>query len=146
LLHAVSRFSTFPKETTMATSSIQGADQAPARPAGHDNDTLGPSDSSDSASDVLNAPQNRTTDSPLSSSTDAAGTGERSSAAPDAARDGRDIQPDRVSRPDRPQRGDRTGETESLGPDEGVDPDLLIDADDDGNPAGAQDRDEPGQP
>jgi hypothetical protein len=93
----------------MGTSSILGAGRAPTQAAGRDTDALGPSDSSDSGSDIqgepsldtrsdreeiLSAPHSR-----HPGDTDAAGTGERGSALPDErVRDGDDISPDRIGR------------------------------------------------
>ena len=91
----------------MGTSSILGANRAPSQATGRDTDALGPSDSSDSGSDIQNEPgldaqSDREeilsaphTDHP--GDTDAGGTGERSSALPDErVRDGDDIFPDRI--------------------------------------------------
>jgi len=91
----------------MATSSSQGGERVPARPAGTDVDALGPSDSSDSGSDVRHERRMPTApDTPDElgavtargdSTTDALGTGERASAAGDAeGRSGGDIVPDRT--------------------------------------------------
>jgi hypothetical protein len=90
----------------MSHSSILGGDRAPQQAPGRDADTLGPSDSSDSGSDVqgeramptdadnpgeLGAlPVNRHSDS------DARGTGERGSATGDDRDDGADILPDQL--------------------------------------------------
>jgi hypothetical protein len=75
----------------MAHSSIAGADIAPVQPSGRGSDLLGPSDSSDSGSDALGTNE-------LHGDSDAAGTGERGSAAGGDAREGGDILPDRVKR------------------------------------------------
>ena len=91
----------------MATSSSQGGEQVPALPNGKDVDTLGPSDSSDTGSDVRHERRMPTApDTPdelgavtacSDSTTDALGTGERASAAGDAeGRSGADIAPDRT--------------------------------------------------
>jgi hypothetical protein len=91
----------------MATSSIQGGDAAPTLPSGVDVESLGPSDSSDSGSDVRQQRRMATApDAPdelgalparRASTTDATGTGERASAAGDAEdRDGDDLLPDRA--------------------------------------------------
>jgi hypothetical protein len=88
----------------MPSSSIRGGARAPARPAGIDVDALGPSDSSDSGSDVqLQRRMPTAPDTPdelgalparRNSTTDASGTGERASAAGDAeGADGSDIAP-----------------------------------------------------
>lgn len=90
----------------MSNSSILGGSHAAEQADGKDIDLLGPSDSSDSGSDVQNEhamstePDNtgewgavlagRDTDS------DADGTGERASADGDAPIDGADIMPDRI--------------------------------------------------
>ena len=93
----------------MARSSIMGGDPAPTRPAGTDVDRLGPSDSSDSGSDVQGErPMATGPDNPAEwgavvaetgADSDAAGTGERASAAGDAGRDNADILPDRIVGP-----------------------------------------------
>lgn len=92
----------------MARSSIYGADRAPTEAPGRDVEALGPSDSSDSGSDVqgeldlappvdLDQPVFGTVQPGLESGSDAAGTGERGAALPDeAAEDGADIMPDDV--------------------------------------------------
>lgn len=91
----------------MATSSILGGTAAPQRPRGTGADLLGPSDSSDSGSDVqgertlaTDADDGGTGAMPaeLDSDTDARGTGERAAAAGTEPRDGDDILPDRVIR------------------------------------------------
>ncbi len=91
----------------MATSSTQGGEPVPARPSGTDVDALGPSDSSDSGSDVRHERRMPTApDTPDElgavtahgdSTSDALGTGERASAAGDAeGRAAADIVPDRT--------------------------------------------------
>ena len=89
----------------MARSSILGGTRAPAEPAGKDVDALGPSDSSDSGSDVqtdLNRSALPERDSegafPIEhgSTSDAAGTGERASADPAAPMTDADLLPDRT--------------------------------------------------
>lgn len=91
----------------MATSSILGADRAPSQAAGRDVEALGPSDSSDSGSDVqgeleLAPPTDLdatlgVAQTGLDSDSDAAGTGERGAAlADEQGREGADILPDRV--------------------------------------------------
>ncbi len=91
----------------MATSSILGGNAAPQRPRGTGSDLLGPSDSSDSGSDVqgeralaTDADDGGTGAIPveLDSDTDARGTGERGAAVGTEPRDGDDILPDRVVR------------------------------------------------
>jgi len=89
----------------MATSSILGGDRAPLNPSGRDTDALGPSDSSDSGSDVqgergfdaLDAGQIGGERADLRSDSDASGTGERGSAVNDTEIvEGADIAPDRI--------------------------------------------------
>jgi hypothetical protein len=91
----------------MATSSIRGGDRTPARPSGTEVDRLGPSDSSDSGSDVQMQRRMPTRPDTLDelgslpahrgSTSDAQGTGERASAPGDAEdRDGDDIVPDQT--------------------------------------------------
>jgi hypothetical protein len=92
----------------MASSSIQGGERTPARPSGSNVDALGPSDSSDSGSDVQH--EHRMPGSAdsrdefgsvpahVQSTSDAQGTGERASATGDAeATDGADIAPDALA-------------------------------------------------
>lgn len=103
----------------MAHSPLLGIDRAPPEPAGRDTDALGPSDSSDSGSDVagldtspggdpdepvdraLSGERSRPAgaDTASADATDAAGTGERRSAGLDAGRDGADIGIDRIVDP-----------------------------------------------
>lgn len=73
----------------MATSSLFGADDAPAQPSGRSSELLGPSDTSDSGSDVLGTDAAR-------ADSDAAGSGERGAVAGTDALDGADIGPDRI--------------------------------------------------
>lgn len=88
----------------MAQSSILGGQRAPAQARGKDADALGPSDSSDSGSDVQGERAHiagETGDAgalpaDLASDTDASGTGERGAAVGDDIDDGADILPDRV--------------------------------------------------
>jgi hypothetical protein len=89
----------------MATSSILGGDRAPSQPKGTGVDMLGPSDSSDSGSDVRTdlhrsaLPDEGSEGSlPIShdSSSDAEGTGELASSEPSVPRDNADILPERI--------------------------------------------------
>jgi hypothetical protein len=93
----------------MSQSSILGGERAPQQAPGRDAETLGPSDSSDSGSDIHGATRMKTepeegleaggaTPVVEDSDTDAAGTGERAEAVPEGARDGADIAPDRIAR------------------------------------------------
>lgn len=92
----------------MSQSSLLGAERAPQRPAGTGADLLGPSDTSDSGSDIQGATRLKTdaeegelggaTPVDLTSDSDAFGTGERAEAVPEGARDGADIGPDRIAR------------------------------------------------
>ena len=91
----------------MAHSSILGGERAPRQAAGRDTDALGPSDTSDSGSDIQgeigletpppDADRLGADHTIKSSDTDASGTGERASALPDElVRDGADISPDQL--------------------------------------------------
>lgn len=93
----------------MARSSILGADRAPRNAEGRDSDALGPSDSSDSGSDVAGATEIDAADemdnigqgvhAGRSGISDASGTGERGSAVlGDDVEEGADILPDRIRR------------------------------------------------
>jgi hypothetical protein len=94
----------------MATSSILGGERALTKPSGHDVDALGPSDSSDSGSDIQGEramstlPDNPSELGSLTSDgrsdTDSSGTGERASATGSDPREGADILPDRVASED----------------------------------------------
>lgn len=89
-------------------SSILGGERVAQRASGKDVDTLGPSDSSDSGSDVQGERAMSTgADLPDElgalpvrgdSDSDSAGTGERASATGADAPDGADIAPDRIRR------------------------------------------------
>ena len=92
----------------MSQSSILGGTRAPQQAEGRDDATLGPSDLSDSGSDILGATRLKT-DTPegemggatpidAESDTDSMGTGDRAEAVPEGARDGADIAPDRIAR------------------------------------------------
>ncbi|HSN34702.1 MAG TPA: hypothetical protein VLU41_18555 [Ideonella sp.] len=102
----------------MAHSSLIGTDDVPTTPKGRDSEALGPSDSSDSGSDVAGLAGDDGGDPSLpldaavapdverpetsfevlddGSDSDAAGTGERRSAGSDAGVEAADISPDRV--------------------------------------------------
>ncbi len=93
----------------MAKSSIFGTEQAPRHAAGRDADALGPSDSSDSGSDIqgelhletddyetLSAAISGAGNTDRQSDSDTGGTGERASAVPEHIHEGADIAPDRV--------------------------------------------------
>ena len=92
----------------MSHSSILGGDRAPQQARGRDAETLGPSDTSDSGSDIQGATRLKT-DTPegemggatpvdTDSDSDSMGTGDRAEAIPEGARDGADIGPDRIAR------------------------------------------------
>lgn len=95
--------------------SSAGSSEAPGRETG----ALGPSDSSDSGSDIAGAKRHEfdkdteldqhaleTGDAELASDTDRAGTGERSSADGDSTLiDDADIEPDRIDHPGAPEQG-----------------------------------------
>jgi len=91
----------------MSQSSILGGERAPQQAKGRDAEVLGPSDTSDSGSDIQGASRLKTdaeegdlggaTPIDGDSDTDSMGTGERRSAVPGAGRDGADIAPDRIA-------------------------------------------------
>ena len=89
----------------MATSSILGGERAATRPSGRDTDLLGPSDSSDTGSDVQNERGFDALDpgeiggdrADLQADSDAGGTGERAAAVHDTdIVEGADVAPDHV--------------------------------------------------
>lgn len=88
----------------MGQSSILGGQRAPEQASGRGADALGPSDSSDSGSDVQGERAHIAGDADaagslpadLRSDTDAAGTGERAAAVGDDIQDAADIAPDRI--------------------------------------------------
>ena len=92
----------------MATSSILGAERAPTQAEGRDVEALGPSDTSDSGSDIqgeldlappidLDNPSFGARHPGLQSDSDSTGTGERGAAVlSEEAHEGHDILPDRV--------------------------------------------------
>jgi hypothetical protein len=92
----------------MSQSSILGGERAPQQARGRDAETLGPSDTSDSGSDIQGASRLKTdaeegrlggaTPIANDSDSDSMGTGERAEAVPEGARDGADISPDRIAR------------------------------------------------
>ena len=126
----------------MARSSILGGERAPQQAKGRSAETLGPGDTSDSGSDIQGATRLRTdaeegqlggaTPIDTDSDSDSMGTGERSSAVPDGARDGADIAPDRIAR-----SKDALDSAESIGDNddsiEGLANDESDDDDDDGD-------------
>jgi hypothetical protein len=121
----------------MATSSILGGERAASRADGRDVDSLGPSDSSDSGSDIQGERRMSTgadndgelgaTPARRDTSTDALGTGERAAAGSDDTEDGADIAPDRV---EGGRRGDLDADVERLAGAEDVE--LPTDLDGDG--------------
>jgi hypothetical protein len=92
----------------MSQSSILGGDRAPQQADGRSSDVLGPSDTSDSGSDIQGATRLKTdtaegemggaTPVETDSDSDSMGTGERAEAVPEGARDGADIAPDKIAR------------------------------------------------
>jgi hypothetical protein len=80
----------------MAHSPLLGGDPAPRVPGGRSTDVLGPSDTSDSGSDVIGADLG---DADLDADSDAGGTGERAEAGRDTLRrEAPDISTDQVVR------------------------------------------------
>lgn len=125
----------------MSRSSILGAERAPRQAAGRDSDALGPSDSSDSGSDVAGATEIDAADemdnigqgmhAGRSGISDASGTGERGSALlGDEVAEGADILPDRIRR----YTGSATADESSV--------DELADDDEPGSDEGSEDDDE----
>ena len=92
----------------MSQSSILGGERAPKQAEGRAANVLGPSDTSDSGSDIQGATRLKTDTEEgemggampvdTESDSDSGGTGERASAVPEGARDGADIGPDRIAR------------------------------------------------
>lgn len=98
----------------MATSPLLGADRAPTPAAGRDSAALGPSDTTDSGSDVagleddldpggpldaISEPDSlrpMTSPETLGADSDSRGSGERRSAGSDAGREAADIAPDTI--------------------------------------------------
>lgn len=76
----------------MATSSLTGGEHPPRQPSGTDVASLGPSDLSDSGSDMMGALDPDT----LESDSDSLGTGERASVDPRSPPSGADILPDHL--------------------------------------------------
>jgi hypothetical protein len=121
----------------MGHSSLVGIDPVPLIAEGRDSDALGPSDSSDSASDIAgitdddgdpSAPVDTILGTDAASATermsggsDAGGTGERRSAAADGGREGADISVDRIMR-----AGDELALDDDLELDDDADPDLAF--------------------
>ena len=121
----------------MAHSSILGGEQAPKQAAGRDAETLGPSDTSDSGSDIQGATRLKTDAeegelggaTPISnqSDSDSMGTGERAEAVPEGARDGADISPDRIAR-----SKDALDSAETIGDDDSIEGLIDDSGDEDG--------------
>ena len=105
---AIAESNDYLPERFMSQSSILGGDRAPQQARGRDAETLGPSDTSDSGSDIQGATRLKTdteegemggaTPVDIDSDSDSMGTGERAEAVPEGARDGADIAPDRIAR------------------------------------------------
>lgn len=113
----------------MAHSSILGADRAPLQPAGRDADALGPSDTSDSGSDI----RGEIDPDLLDSDSDSEGTGERGSAVDgEHLSEGADIAPDRIV-PLLSDTVDLDAEDARLGDAAVEDEDEEADADEDGS-------------
>lgn len=120
----------------MARSSIMGGDKPATRHAGSDVDMLGPSDTSDSGSDVQGErPMATGPDNPAEwgavvsdhdADSDAAGTGERAAAAGDGGRDNADILPDRIVTPGGGSHRDRLDEVPGLAGEDGESDDDPI--------------------
>lgn len=131
----------------MSNSSILGGERAARQSKGKDVDALGPSDSSDSGSDVQGESAMPTAADqadelgamPVSgkSDSDAMGTGERGSATGRDGPDNADIMPEQIERagvePDEIQQGDRIdlSEVDVLSADDEGDVDTSEDSDGD---------------
>lgn len=119
----------------MGNSSILGGTVAPSQAAGRDTDALGPSDSSDSGSDIqgerLAATEDadgdfvHATPSVHGSDTDSGGTGERGAAVLGEDAAGADIGPDHVETiaPDDAMNDAVAVDLDTLAADDGPDPD-----------------------
>lgn len=123
----------------MANSSLLGGQQAAARAKGRDADALGPSDTSDSGSDVQGQQVMSTSpDNPDElgalpvkgdSDSDAFGTGERGAATGRAGPENVDLLPDRIAKDPMFSSADADGQL-SIDPEVNVE-DLALDSDDD---------------
>lgn len=123
----------------MANSSILGGTHAPSTPAGKDIDSLGPSDTSDSGSDVQTE-RNRSAlpdegaegalPSAHDSTGDAAGTGERASADPSPPQLDADLLPDRTGTVPPAAGRRRADDPDAVAPE-----DLAADETDEGGPS-----------
>jgi hypothetical protein len=120
----------------MSQSSILGGERAPQQAGGRHADTLGPSDTSDSGSDIQGATRLKTdteegelggaTPVDTASDSDSMGTGERAEAVPEGAEDGADIRPDRIA-----SSKDALDSAESITGDDDSIESLAADEDDD---------------
>ncbi|MEP6740100.1 MAG: hypothetical protein ABJA61_06950 [Caldimonas sp.] len=128
----------------MSQSSILGGDRAPRQARGRDAEALGPSDTSDSGSDIQGATRLKTdteegdfggaTPVDNNSDSDSMGTGERAAAVPEGVRDGADISPDRIAR-----SKDALDSAVSIGDDDDSIEALAADESDDGSGEDADD-------
>ncbi|KQP44203.1 hypothetical protein [Pseudorhodoferax sp. Leaf274] len=120
----------------MARSSIMGGETPATRPSGADVDMLGPSDTSDSGSDVQGErPMATGADNPAEwgavvtdhdSDSDSTGTGERASATGDDGRANADILPDRIVTPGLGGSQDALDEVPTLADEDGESDDDPI--------------------
>ncbi len=133
----------------MATSSILGGEHAPMQPRGTDIDALGPSDTSDSGSDVqtdLNRSALPDDDSegaiPMVHDSDSTstGTGERASADPTTRGTDTDILPDRIGI----VPADALDAAVSIDDPEAVSVEELAATEDDGSDEADEDEDDAG--
>ena len=108
----------------MSQSSILGGERAPQQSSGRDAETLGPSDTSDSGSDIQGATRMKTEP-------------EEGFEVPEGARDGADIGPDRIAR-----SKDALDSAESI---TGNDDAIEALADDDSDDGGDDDFDDAGR-
>lgn len=113
----------------MASSSILGGSKLPEEISGKDMHALGPSDNSDSGSDVMGAYG----DDELASDSDAAGTGERAEVGADRSQPDADILPDHIEQASGADADDDLDDTASGDLDDLSDVDeLAADEDDEG--------------
>lgn len=111
----------------MASSSILGGSKLPEEISGKDMHALGPSDNSDSGSDVMGAYG----DDELASDSDAAGTGERAAVGTGRSQPNADILPDHIEQTSGADADDDLDDTTSGDLDDLSDvDDLAADEDD----------------
>jgi hypothetical protein len=129
-------------------SSLLGGERAAMRPSGRNNAILGPSDSSDSGSDIQG--ELEMSEEEYGSDSDSAGTGERAAAEVDRGmHEGADIGPDRIdseaamtSPDEEPSTGDLTPAEDELPEPGPIDADFTDLADEAEDTNGDEDEEE----